>query len=204
MSGLAIPTGITIPPGVNGYAPDLDQRLSYDPKRAKALLAEAGYPEGFGVTLDCPNNRYLNDEAICRAVAAQLGEIGMRVRVDARPKEIPFAKLFERRTDFYLLGYLTPSFDSALHFRELYYSRAGRWGATGYANPALDVLIEQIDTALVTYARDALIEQAWRMILADIVVIPLHRQMIVWAMRDELDLPISPLNSPTFSQASFR
>jgi peptide/nickel transport system substrate-binding protein len=201
MGGLAVPTGITIPPGVNGYAPELDQRLPHDPARAKALLAEAGYPAGFGVTLDCPNNRYLNDEAICRAVAAQLGEIGVRVTVDAAPKEVHFAKLFERRTDFYLLGYLTASFDSALHLRELYHSRAGRWGATGYANPALDALIDQIDGVLVTYARDALIEKAWRMILDDVVVIPLHRQMIVWAMRDGLDLSVSPLNSPTFSRA---
>lgn len=134
MAGLAIPAGITIPPGVNGYAPELDRRLPYDPQR-KALLAEAGYPEGFGVTLDCPNNRYVNDEAICRAVASHLGEIGVRVEVDAQPKEVHFAKLFERRTDFYLLGYLTPTFDSALHFRELYHSQAGRWGATGYPNP---------------------------------------------------------------------
>jgi peptide/nickel transport system substrate-binding protein len=202
MAGLAMPTGITIPPGINGYAPELDQRLPHDPARAKALLAAAGYPQGFGVTLDCPNNRYLNDEAICRAVAAQLGEVGIRVTVDAQLKEIHFAKLFERRTDFYLLGYLTPSFDSALHFRELYHSQAGRWGATGYANPALDALIERIDAELVTYARDALIEEAWRMILDDVIVIPLHRQMIVWAMREELDLPVSPLNSPTFSRAT--
>jgi peptide/nickel transport system substrate-binding protein len=202
IAGLAVPTGITIPPGVNGYAPELDRRLSYDPARAKALLAEAGYPEGFGVTLDCPNNRYVNDEAICRAVATQLGTVGIGVTVDAQPKEVHFAKLFERRTDLYLLGYLTPSFDSALHFRELYHSRAARWGATGYANPALDALIERIDAELVTYARDALIEEAWRMILDDIVVIPLHRQMIVWAMRDGLDLPVSPLNSPTFSRAT--
>jgi peptide/nickel transport system substrate-binding protein len=201
MAGLAIPTGMTIPPGVNGYAPELDRRLPYDPARAKALLAAAGYPEGFGVTLDCPNNRYVNDEAICRAVAAQLGEVGIRVAVDAHPKEVHFAKLFERRTDLHLLGYLTPSFDSALHLRELYHSHAGRWGATGYANPALDQLIERIDAELVTYGRDALIEEAWRMILDDVVVIPLHRQMIVWAMRDELDLPVSPLNSPTFSRA---
>jgi peptide/nickel transport system substrate-binding protein len=167
----------------------------------KALLAETGYPRGFGLTLDYPNNRYLNDEAICRAVASQLGEIGIRVTVDVQPKEIHFAKLFERRTDFYLLGYLTPTFDSALHFRELYHSQAGRLGATGYANPALDALIERIGAELVTYARDAAIEEAWRMILDDIVIIPLHRQMIVWAMRDELDLPVSPLNSPTFSRA---
>jgi peptide/nickel transport system substrate-binding protein len=56
----------------------------------------------------------------------------------------------------------------------------------------------------VTYGRDALIEEAWHMILNEVVVIPLHRQMIVWAMRDELQLPVSPLNSPTFSRARLR
>jgi peptide/nickel transport system substrate-binding protein len=113
-------------------------------------LAEAGYPERFGVTLDCPNDRYVNDEAICRAVAVRLGGVGVRVRVDAQPKAVRFAKLFERRTDFYLLGYLTPTFNSALHFRVLYHSQAGRWGATGYANSTLDQLIEQMDAELVT------------------------------------------------------
>jgi peptide/nickel transport system substrate-binding protein len=136
-------------------------------------------------------------------VAVRLGGVGVRVRVDAQPKAVRFAKLFERRTDF-LLGYLTPTFNSALHFRVLYHSQAGRWGATGYANSTLDQLIEQMDAELVTYARDALIEQAWRMVLDDIVVIPLHRQMIVWAMREELDLPASALNSPTFSRAKLQ
>lgn len=74
MRGLSVPTGMIIAPGVNGYAPDLDQRLAHDPERARELLTEAGYPKGFKVTLDCPNNRYINDEAICRAVAGPLGE----------------------------------------------------------------------------------------------------------------------------------
>ncbi len=87
MQGLSIPAGMIIPPGVNGHAPELDQRLPYDPAAAKSLLAEAGYPRGFGVTLDCPNNYYINDEAICRAVAAQLREIGIVVSVNAQPED---------------------------------------------------------------------------------------------------------------------
>ena len=76
MRGLAIPAGIIIQPGINGYAPELDTRLPFDPNAAKALLAAADYPDGFAVTLDCPNDRYVNDEAICRAAAAMLAEIG--------------------------------------------------------------------------------------------------------------------------------
>ncbi len=85
MSGLAIPIGMIIQPGINGYAPELDTRLPFDPDAAKTLLAAAGYPDGFDVTLDCPNDRYINDEAICRAAAAMLGEVGIRVSVAARP-----------------------------------------------------------------------------------------------------------------------
>jgi peptide/nickel transport system substrate-binding protein len=201
MQGLAIPAGMTITPGVNGYATELDQRLAFDPRAAKSLLDQAGYGDGFALRLDCPSNRYLNDAAICDALGAQLRTIGIRVTVDNQPKDIHFAKIFQRETDFYLLGFLTPSFDSALHFHELFHGRPGPWGATGYANPVLDALIERIDGELGTYHRDAMIEQAWKIILDDIVVVPLHRQVVVWALRETLDLPMSPLNSPSFREA---
>jgi peptide/nickel transport system substrate-binding protein len=100
MSGLAIPAGIIVQPGVNGYAPELDTRLPFDPDRAKALLTAAGYPDGFAVTLDCPNDRYINDAAICRAAAAMLGAIGIRVTVAARPMREHFPMLKNRETDF--------------------------------------------------------------------------------------------------------
>jgi peptide/nickel transport system substrate-binding protein len=78
MRGLAIPAGMIIQPGMNGYTPEFDARLPYNPDAAKALLAEAGYPDGFEVRLDCPKNRYLNDEAICRAVAGMLAKSASR------------------------------------------------------------------------------------------------------------------------------
>jgi peptide/nickel transport system substrate-binding protein len=202
MNDLAIPSGIIVQPGVNGYAPELDTRLHFDPDAAKALLAEAGYPDGFAVTLDCPNDRYINDEAICRAAAKMLAEVGIRVTVAARPMREHFPMVKNRETDFYLLGWGPGPFDSQFHFGYLIRSEAP-YNAIGYADPRVDELIGTIETALVTYARDALIEEVWKTVRDDIVYIPLHQQVIVWAMRDELDLPVDPRNWPRFRLARF-
>ncbi len=105
MRGYAIPAGMIIQPGMNGYTPEFDTRLAYDPAAAKDLLAEAGYPDGFEVRLDCPRNRYLNDEAICQAVAGMLANVGITVDLSVAPMGEHIAKLRERRTDFYMLGW---------------------------------------------------------------------------------------------------
>jgi len=200
MRGLAIPAGIVIQPGINGYAPELDTRLPFDPSAAKALLAAAGYPDGFAVTLDCPNDRYINDGAICRTVAAMLGDVGIRVTVAARPmrEHVPLVK--SRTTDFYMLGWGTNSYDSQYHFEYLVRGDGG-YNATGYANPHADALIDAIGTALVTYARDARIEEVWKTVREDIVYVPLHHQVIVWAMRDQLELPVDAWDQPRFRLA---
>ena len=192
MSGLAIPAGIIIQPGINGYAPELDTRLPFDPDAAKALLAAAGYPDGFAVTLDCPNDRYINDEAICRAAAAMLGEIGIRVTVAARPMREHFPMIKNRETDFYMLGWGNRTYDSLVSLRAISSAVMRPYNATGYANPHVDDLIDTIETALVTYARDALIEEVWKTVRDDIVYVPLHHQVIVWAMRDQLELAGRP------------
>jgi len=93
MRVLSIPAGIVVAPGVNGNTPDIDVPAKADPERAKKLLAEAGYPDGFAVTLSCPNDRYVNDEAICQAATGMFGQIGVKARLDARPKSIHFAEL---------------------------------------------------------------------------------------------------------------
>jgi peptide/nickel transport system substrate-binding protein len=200
MHGLAVPAGIIIQPAINGYAPELDTRLPFDPDAAKALLAAAGYPDGFELTLDCPSGRYVNDEAICRAVAAMLGEVGVHVTVAARPMRDHFPRIGKRQTDFYMLGWGTGTFDSLEHFSYLVRSDAP-YNATGYANPEVDHLIDAIGTELVTYARDAMIEKIWKAVRSDIVYIPLHSQVIVWAMRDELQIPVDATNLPRFRLA---
>jgi peptide/nickel transport system substrate-binding protein len=201
MRGLSLPAGMLVAPGVN-VAPALDQRLPYDPAAGKRLLTEAGYPEGFGVTLDCPNNSSaINGEAICQAIAAQLDDIGIDVIVNAKPKDLIYAKIDGRQSDFYLDSYAT--LDANDVFNELYRTNGGL-NASGYSSPRVDELIAKIDGEMITYGRDALIEEAWKIVLADIVYIPLHHQMIVWAMRDNLDLPVFPFNFPLFREARLK
>jgi peptide/nickel transport system substrate-binding protein len=204
MDGLAIPAGMLIAPGLNGYAPDLDQRLPYDPEAAKDLLAAAGYPEGFGVTLDCTDNSNMtNDEAICRAIARQLSEVGIAVAVNAQSKDVIYPKIDNRESDFYLDSFAATTLDSHEVFINHYRTKAGL-NLSGYSNPRVDELIETIGETMVTYARDALIEEVWKIVLEDIVYIPLHRQDIVWAMRDSLDIPVNPFNRPQFREARFK
>jgi peptide/nickel transport system substrate-binding protein len=200
MHGLSVPTGMIIPPGVNGWSEELDQRLPYDPAAARTMLAEAGYPNGFGVRLDCPEGRYVNDAAICRAVAAMLGRVGITVTVDAEPMRQHFPKITERRTDFYLLGWFATTFDAHNYFLSLIRSDAP-FSATGYANPRIDGLIDMIGAEPSTYVRDTLIEQVWRTVRDDIVYVPLHRPVLVWVLRDRLELPIDPVDIPRFRLA---
>jgi peptide/nickel transport system substrate-binding protein len=204
MRGLAIPAGMMVSPGVNGYAPELDRRLPYSPETAKNLLVAAGYTNGFSVILDCPNNRYINDEAICQAIAAQLGEIGIEVTVNAQPKQLIFAKVDNHESDFHLLGWaVSGTFDSSDVFFNLYRAKSAL-NSTGYSNPRIDETIEKIDRTMITYARDAMIEEVWKIVLDDIVYIPLHHQIIVWAMRDNLEIPVFAYNQPNFREARFK
>jgi peptide/nickel transport system substrate-binding protein len=203
MQGRSVPAGMIIPPGVNGHAPELEQRLPYNPDAARGLLAEAGYPNGFSVTLDCPSNYYINDEAICRAAAEQLHEIGIAASVDAQPEDRHYQKVDARASDFWLESFTAETLDS-LEVFDLFFRSGGVFNAFGYANPRVDELIEQLRTASLTYARDALIEEVWKIVLDEVVFVPLHHQVLVWAMRENLDLPVSPLNYPVFREARLK
>jgi peptide/nickel transport system substrate-binding protein len=161
MQRLSVPAGMLVAPGVN-VAPALDQRLPYDPATAKRLLTEAGYPKGFSVTLDCPNNSSaINDEEICRAIAAQLEGIDIDVAVNAQPKDLIYAKIDNRQSDFYLDSY--GALDAYTVFDELYRTNGGL-NASGYSNPRVDELIAKIDGEMVTYGRDAMIEEVWKIV----------------------------------------
>jgi peptide/nickel transport system substrate-binding protein len=163
LNGLAVPTGMLVVPGVGGYFEDLDERLPYDPEASRALLQAAGYPDGFALRLDCTRARF-SSEALCGEIASQFAEVGVRVDVAALPEREWFARIRGRTTDLYLFNEFPGSFDSLEILRE-YHSNPSTDGAMGYANPALDALIEQIENIDLTYARDPLIEEAWRLIV---------------------------------------
>ncbi len=202
MRGLSEPAGVIISPPINGYTEELDTRPAFDPEASRALLTEAGYPDGFEVTLDCPNNRYVNDESICQATVSMLARIGIDVTLDAQPKSLHFPKIDNRETDFYMQGWGVPTLDSEYVFQFLYHSNRPNNG-TGYDNPALDDLTNQISQELDVGVRNELIAQAWAIATEDLVFIPLHHQVIVWAMRDRFSQPVVSNNTPQFYMGRF-
>jgi peptide/nickel transport system substrate-binding protein len=203
MRGASVPAGLITSPGVHGYTKELDQRLPYDPEAAKKLMAQAGYPEGFEVKLDCPNDRYVNDEGICQAVVGMLGRIGVKVALDAQSKTLHFPKIQKRETEFYLLGWGVPTLDSHYVFSYLYHTK-GSWNATGYSNAKVDELTEKMEREIDLKKRDAMIEEAWRTVRDDVVYLPLHQQVITWAMSSKLELPIVANDSPQFRYAMLK
>ena len=199
LHGLAVPSGMLIWPKGIGWSEELDRRPPYDPDKAKALLAEAGYPEGFDVRLDCPAYR----EPVCSTIGASLQEIGIQVDVALQPPEEVGQKIQTRATDFFYWGYAEP-FNSFWPLKDRYRSDA-EFAGTGYADPEVDALIDQIEGEMVTYVRDALIEKVWRKVLGDVVYVPLYHTMYPWALRADLDLPIGIMYAgrPEFQDARY-
>jgi len=203
MRGFARPTALMVGPGINGYDPTLDKRYPNDPVGAKKLVAEAGYPDGFEVGFDCPNDRYVNDEAVCQAVVVMLARIGVKVDLLAQTKAKYFAKINAPRyeTSFYLLGW-TPTPLDALHMlSNLAQTRSagfldGAWNEGGYANPSLDQLIKKIQVELDSEKRNELISAGLNIVKEDFAYIPLHQQIVIWASRDNVDL--APMGNNDF------
>ena len=207
MRGFSAPAGMVTSPGVRGYTPELDKRLPFDVAAAKKLMAEAGYPNGFEVVLDCPNDRYNNDESICQAAVAMLAQIGITVKLEARSKTLHFPKIQKRDSSFYLLGWGVPTLDSHYVFSFLGQTNDGKnggWNFTGYSNPKLDQLSNAMLVEVDTAKRDKLIAEAWNVLNGDIVYVPLHHQVIVWAMTDKLETPIIPNDAPQFWRAKMK
>lgn len=203
MEGLSFPAGMITSPGVHGFTKELDERHPFDVAAAKALLAEAGYPDGFEVQLDCPNDRYNNDEKICQAAVAMLAKIGITVNLDAIPKSQHFPKIKNRVSDFYMLGWGVPTLDSHYVFSYLL-DGEGSWNATGYNNAKVNELTAAMATETDLAKRDQIIADAWAQVKEDVVYLPIHHQVIAWGMSEKLDLPIVANDSPQFFWATMK
>lgn len=193
MRGQARPTGLMWGPGVNGFVEADDRRLPVDLDAARKLLADAGYPNGFGVTLDCPNDRYVNDEGICTAVVAMLARIGVRVTLAAQTRARFFAEVNAPRynTSFYLLGWTPATSDAHNALFNLLGTRDGTRGVFnngGYSNPQLDRLTDQIAVETDAAKRQQMISETARIIRDDVAYIPLHQQQVVWAARSNVEI----------------
>ncbi len=195
MRNLATPSSIMLSPFMFDNA-DQFSRMAYDPDGAKALLAEAGYPDGFEVGMDCPNDRYVNDEAICQAVAAMLARVGVKVNLNAQPKAQYFAKVLASGgfdTSFYLLGWTPGSFDSWNVLSNLHGCRddagnGGMFNLGGYCNEEVDKLTAQVLVENDPAKRLDLITQAYKLTTGETAYIPLHQQGLAWGVAKGTDV----------------
>jgi peptide/nickel transport system substrate-binding protein len=188
MDGAALPASNLVSPPVLGYAADLKPD-AHDPDAAKRLLAEAGYPDGFAVTLSAPNNRYVNDEQIAQAVAQMLARVGVRVRVQAMPINVYLPRGAKGEFAFAMLGW--GSFSGDLALRSLVATPDpkkgfGAFNWSGYSNARVDALLERAFATVDEKARETLAQDAMRTAMRDYAVIPLHHQITTWAMKKSL------------------
>ncbi|MCE8021878.1 ABC transporter substrate-binding protein [Halomonas sp. MCCC 1A11036] len=206
MRGNSEPAGMIAPPFVNGYSEALDEVLPADLDRAQALMEEAGYGDGFRVTLNCPNDRYVNDEQICQAVVSMLARIGITVDLVAQTRSVFFAELPRDEYDFFLLGWGVPTMDSEYVFNYLYHTKEGdlgTWNFTGYSNERVDELTVAMASEVDIDARNEMISEAWQIVHDDIVYIPIHNQMLTWSMRDDIEFQVQSENTPHFKYLRF-
>lgn len=195
MRGMSTPSALMISPLLFSRSDEF-HRYPYDPKAAKALLEDAGYPDGFSIGMDCPNDRYVNDDAICQAVASMLARINVKVNLNAQPKAKYFARILHSGgydTSFYMLGWTPPSFDSWNILADLEACRddqgnGGAFNIGGYCNPKVDKLAKQILVENDPKTRDDLIAQAFTLTHEDVSYIPLHQQSLAWGVSDKLTL----------------
>jgi peptide/nickel transport system substrate-binding protein len=188
MEGTAIAAANLVSPPVFGFAAGLKPE-AYDPEGAKKLLAEAGYPNGFGMTVHAPNNRYVNDDQVAQAVAQMLSRIGIAARVETMPISVYLGKARAGEFAFAMLGW--GSFSGDLALRALVATPdaqkgAGTWNWSHYSNLKVDALIEQAFATVDEKKREALAQDAMTLAMKDNAVIPLHHQLVSWAMKKPL------------------
>ena len=198
MRGASNPTALMVGPGINGFQPDLNKRLPHDPEAAKKLLADAGYPNGFEVTMNCPNDRYVNDARICQTVAANLSRIGVKINLAAETKGTYFPKILRRDTSFYLLGWTPGTYDAHNALNALMAcvddKGAGQFNLGSYCNPKVDQLTKAIQAETDKAKRNAMIKEVFQIHADDIGHLPLHQQALAWGVSKKMDLVQLPDN----------
>jgi peptide/nickel transport system substrate-binding protein len=201
MRGQSQPTNVIMPPFVDGWTEELDAVPAADLDEARALLAEAGYEDGFSIQLDCPNDRYVNDEAICQAVAGMLGQIGVTVNLNAQSKSLHFPLIQNGTTDFYLLGWGVPTYDSEYIFNFLVHTKGderGSWNPTGFSNAEVDEKIVSLASQTDLDARAQTVSEIWDVIQDEQLYLPIHHQVLNWGMTEAVGIEVSPEDDPKF------
>lgn len=197
MRGMTQPIHTLIAPEIGGYDASLaTPRAPYDPARAQKLLAEAGLPDGFTIGMDCPNDRFVNGERVCQAVAAMWARIGVKVTLNVMRYPAYMQRFLNNKSDIFLLGWAnTPQLDGFSILNNVFHtrtSRDGSWNAGQISDPAFDKLVERAAVEMDLARRTALMTEAFTMEREAFWTIPLYREPMLLAMRQTLDIPAFP------------
>ena len=192
MRGLGQPTGVMVAPQVQGWNEALHKRLPFDQDASKKLLAEAGYPNGFEVDFACPNNRYINDEEICQAVTAMWARIGVKAKLRTMPMS-NFTPVIQRyEASIYMLGWGVPTFDGLYSIQSLMRTVGtggdGNFNNGRYSNPRMDYIVDRVKIEDDLQVRNRLLTEALQLAVDTVAYLPLHNQVIPWAMKKNIDM----------------
>ncbi|MGY6634924.1 MAG: ABC transporter substrate-binding protein [Alkalilacustris sp.] len=205
MRGQSLPSAAPLPPFVNGWTEEMDAYGPPDIERARELMAEAGLADGFSVDFHCPNDRYLNDEAICTAFVGMLGRIGINANLVAQSRTLHFPMIQNREVDLYLLGWGVPTFDSQYVFDFLVHTTEGArggWNGSNYSNAEVDALIQAMATETDLEVRDQMIADVWEIVNGDRVFLNVHNQLLAYATRSGVNIDVHPENQPNMWEAT--
>ena len=195
MRGNAEPASQLVSPAMRGYSTALADRPAFDPDRARALLAEAGYPEGFSFGLKCPNDRYLNDEAVCQAVVGMLAQVGIEAQLDSMPVSNYWPELRADNFDMFLLGWSPGTFDAEHPIRFLAHTpndKLGTWNFGGYSNARVDALLPMIQSEIDEGKRQAMLDEVAGLLQDEAAYVTLYVQPLVWGAKSNIDLTQRP------------
>ncbi len=198
LRGLGQPTGALVAPQVNGWTQAVHKRHPYNVAAAQKLLADAGYKDGFEVDFACPNNRYINDEQICQAITAMWARVGVKAKLRTLPLTTYFPMIQRYEASIYMLGWGVPTFDAFYSLQSLVRTVGtggdGNYNVGRYSNPKLDAVIDRIKTETDPFIRPRLLNEALQLATDDVSHIPLHNQIIPWAMKGNIEVVHRPDN----------
>lgn len=193
MRGNAQPAAQLVSDAMKGFSSGNAERLPYDPDAAKKLMADAGYADGFSFGLQCPNDRYINDEAICKAAASMFSKVGLNAELTSMPVRNYWPELREDNFDMYLLGWSPGTFDAEHPIRFLVTTpnkekKLGSWNFGDYSNPRVDELLPMIQTELDDGKRQSMIDEVTATMQEEVAYIPMYVQPLIWASKDNVEL----------------
>ena len=193
MRGNAQSASQLVSEAMKGYSSAHAERIAYDPDAAKQLLSDAGYPDGFSFGLQCPNDRYINDEAICKAAASMFAKVGLNAKLTSMPVRNYWPELREDKFDMYLLGWSPGTFDAEHPIRFLVTTpneekKLGSWNFGDYSNARIDELLPMIQTELDASKRQAMIDESTEIMQKEVAYIPMYVQPLIWASKDNIEL----------------